>query len=272
MTRKAAWKGESDTDGIPVNVLSNGKTVYFPITIAQMALGIYDLWLERKDSIQMLRFLKLAEWLKTNQDSSGGWINPWNYTRPGALTNYSAMAQGEGISVLARAFIQTGDSSFTEAAGKAYSNMMRAVENGGCTYYTDGEIYLEEYPEKPRSTVLNGYIFALFGVYDYTMLTREEEVRRTLSVCLSTLESSLNLYDTGFWTYYDLHGTICSPFYHSLHISLLDSLFILTGRQSFKSFSSRWSGYEKNTFYRTRGLLAKMLQKFTSPAHVTIKS
>lgn len=271
LRKKAAWEGASDEQGVPVNILSNGDTVYFPITVSQMALGIYDLWIETQEPSHIAQFLKLAEWLKSNLDEGGGWINPWNYTRPTALTNYSAMAQGEGISVLARAYLKTGDSSLKHAADKAFQFMMTPVENGGCTYYTNGDIYLEEYPESPRSTVLNGFIFALFGVYDYMLLTGKEDVQGIFNACISTIEGVLERYDTGYWTYYDLCGTIASPFYHSLHISLLDSLYILTGSETFKSFSARWASYEKNLACKTRAVLAKMSQKLKNPAHVTIK-
>jgi len=271
LRKKAAWEGTSDEEGIPVNVLSNGDIVYFPITVAQMALGTYDLWLETKEHEYMSKFLKLGEWLKSNQDDTGGWVNPWNYTRPGTLSNYSAMAQGEGISVLLRAYPETGDASMKHAADKAFQFMMTPVENGGCTYYRNGDLYLEEYPENPRSTVLNGFIFALFGIYDYMLFTGKEDVQTIFHNCISTIEIGLEQYDTGYWTYYDLCGTIASPFYHSLHISLLDSLYVLTGSETFKSFSARWASYEKNLACKTRAIITKMSQKLKSPAQVTIK-
>lgn len=271
LTKKADWKGESDEDGIPVNVLSNGEKIYFPITVAQMALGNYDLWLEKREHDKKYMFLKLAQWLKANQNDIGAWNNHWNFTRPSALTNYSAMAQGEGISTFARAYQLNKDKTFVESAEKAFDHMITSVENNGCAYYLNEDIYLEEYPENTRSTVLNGYIFALFGIYDLVLLTRRDDVKEVLKVSLSTLEKNLPIYDAGFWTYYDLQKTMSSPFYHSLHISLLNALYLLTGREPFKFFSEKWSRYEKNPFYKTKALLTKMLQKLKNPAKVTVK-
>jgi hypothetical protein len=35
------------------------------------------------------------------------------------------------------------------------------------------------------------------------------------------------------WTYYDNKGRICSPFYHDLHIVLVDAMSRLTGAREF---------------------------------------
>ena len=271
LRKKADWKGKTDSTGIPIITLSNGNTVYFPIHVAQMALGNYDLWLERNDVEHKRTFLRLADWLNQNINENGGWKNPWEFLRPTSISNYSAMSQGEAISVLIRAYQITNDNSFMESSEKAFKFLILPVEEGGCTYYIDRQIYLEEYPEHPRSTVLNGYIFALFGVYDFVLVTGGEDVKRFFLDSVTTLEKSLHLYDTGFWTYYDQLGTISSPFYHSLHISLLDALYLITGRESFNSVSGKWSLYQKNPLYKLRAIAAKVIQKLNNPANVTVK-
>lgn len=235
-----------------------------------MALGNYDLWLDNNEPENKKRFLTLANWLKANQDEAGGWKNPWNYLRPSALSNYSAMAQGEGISTLVRAYMLTEDISFLNQAQKAYNVMMRPLESGGCSFVADDNIYLEEYPEVPRSTVLNGWIYALFGVYDFMLLTKSEKVGKVLNKSLTSLDKSLESYDTGYWTYYDLHGTLCSPFYHCLHVSLLDALYLLTGIESFNKFSNKWAQYEKGLLNKNRALFVKAIQKLKNPTNVSI--
>ena len=233
LTRKANWTGTNDINGIPLNVLSNGKTVYFPITIAQMALANYDLWLDNGDKNNKDLFLKLANWLKTNQDVNGGWINPWMYLRSSTVSNYSGLAQGEAISVMIRAYKLTGSESFLEACNKAYDLMLKPIDEGGCAVYSDNKIYIEEYPEIPRSTVLNGWIFASFGVYDLMLVTSKASIQKVYTSILRSVEQSLDLYDSGSWSYYDLNGTIEIQFYHSLHITLLDTLSMITNSEIF---------------------------------------
>lgn len=141
LTKKVDWKGETDEDGIPVDRLTNKKKVYFPITIAQMALGAYDLWLESGESEKKKKFLKLTTWLKQNQDEKGGWNNPWNYLKPSCVSNYSALAQGEAISVMARAYLLTDENSFLDCAQRAFHLLIKPVEEGGCSFYDDRSIY-----------------------------------------------------------------------------------------------------------------------------------
>jgi len=270
LTEKANWKGESDEKGIPINVLTNRKKVYFPITIAQMALGAYDLWLQSGESKNKSKFVELADWLKRNQDEEGGWNNPWNYLRPSCVSNYSAMAQGEAISVLVRAFVLTDQTPYLDSAKRAFHLLVKPVEEGGCSLYINDGVYLEEYPEMPRSTVLNGWIYAVFGLYDLMLLTKDKLAQNILAKTLKTLENSLISYDSGYWTYYDLYGNIASPSYHSVHIVLLDALYIITGIDNFRNFSNRWKNYEKNFLNRSKALAIKGWQKLRKPAKVMI--
>lgn len=270
LSKKADWEGKNDGNGIPVNLLSNGKTVYFPITIAQMALGSYDLWLQEGEPEKKNTFLKLALWLKENQDERGGWENPWSYLRDTCVSNYSSLAQGEAISVMVRAYMLTEDQSFVESCKRAYTLLTGPVEDGGCSYHSRDGIYFEEYPENPRSTVLNGWIFTIFGIYDLILATGDRDVEKVFENTTRTLQHSLQSYDTGYWSYYDRRGNISSPFYHNLHIALLDALYAITGIESFREYSARWNGYQNSSFNRIKAVSAKALQKLRNPAKVTI--
>ena len=269
-SEKAHWNGETDPDGIPLIVLSNNKRIYFPITIAQMALGHYELWLERNESYNKDYFLKLAAWLKDNQDESGGWENPWEYLRPSCISNYSAMAQGQALSVMIRAYMLIDDESLLDSSYRAFYHMTKAVEKGGCTYYTEKGMSLEEYPEVPRSSVLNGWIYATFGLYDLMLSGKDKEVKESFEHSVKTLALNLENYDMGYWSYYDLHSLIASPYYHKLHITLLDALYVITKNKVFKDFSEKWTKYENNTLSRTRALGMKALQRVRNPQLITI--
>src|SRR5258706_11441489 len=73
LTGKTDWKGKIDQNGFPVNTLTNGDPVYFPILLCQKALGHWDRWLLDADQEHRKQFLKIAEWLTSRQDSRGGW-------------------------------------------------------------------------------------------------------------------------------------------------------------------------------------------------------
>ncbi len=269
-TAKSDWQGKTDESAIPINILSNEVELYFPITITQYALGTYDRWLADKDDSLRSRFINIAEWLVSNQDRLGGYENPWAYLRPSTVSEYSSMAQGQAISVLVRAYLLTERDEFLESAHDAYNLMMKTVDEGGCALYIDDKIFLEEYPENPRSTVLNGWIYSVFGLYDLVLVTKDQEIKTLTDKSIWTIEQTLSEYDTGYWTLYDLHGTLASPFYHSLHITLLDALYFLTQRKTFADYKSKWQGYESNAFNRNKALLLKALQRLKNPAKVSI--
>ncbi len=270
LTGKTDWRGETDNAGIPVNVLTNGERVYFPISIAQMALGAYDRWLETGRAEMKEKFLALTEWLERNQDERGGWNNPWGFLRPSCVSGYSAMTQGEAISVLVRSYRLTANESLLDRARRAFALLVLPVADGGCSSKDGENLYLEEYPENPRSTVLNGWIFAVFGLHDLSLVTGDESVKRALAKTLATLEKSVAKYDSGYWSLYDLRGNLASPFYHRLHIALLDALFALTDIATFAEYSALWQGYQKKMLNRNRALLVKMSQKLKNPESVMI--
>jgi hypothetical protein len=56
----------------------------------------------------------------------------------------------------------------------------------------------------PPAHILNGFIFALFGLYDYYRVTQDEHALELFNAGIETLRSKLHLYDTGRVTRYDL--------------------------------------------------------------------
>lgn len=232
-----------------------------------MALGVHDVWLAGQNAKDRDRFLELAGWLEQNQDTSGGWPNPWTYVGEPSLSQYSAMAQGEAISVLVRAWKITGAQPFLDAARRAFDLLRTPVRDGGCAVIVAGGVFLEEYPEDPRNGVLNGWIFAAFGVYDLALATGAPEVQSILSATVATMAKSLDDYDMGYWSCYDVRGHVASPFYHELHSSLLDALYRLTDISTFNDVSLRWRYYGKNRINRGRALTRKIWQKIREPVH-----
>jgi len=267
MTRKADWPGRTDDNGVPIETGRDGQDARYPITISQMALGVHDVWLAAQKPEDRDRFLALAGWLEEFQDERGGWPNPWTYVGEPSLSKYSAMAQGEAISVLVRAWKMTGSETFLDVARRAFDLLRTPVQEGGCAVISVDSVFLEEYPEDPRNGVLNGWIFAAFGIYDLALATEAPEVQSVLSETLVTMEKSLDDYDMGYWSWYDVRGHVASPFYHELHSSLLDALYRLTGIATFNEVSLRWRGYGKNPLNRSRALTQKIWQKIREPVH-----
>ena len=63
----------------------------------------------------------------------------------------------------------------------------------------------EEYPTEPPSFVLNGAIFAAWGVRDVAVGLADAEARGLFAAVVETLAGAVDRWDTGYWSLYDLY-------------------------------------------------------------------
>lgn len=253
--REKVIKENIDIDKLPKTELPNGKKIDFSIAIFQYGLGAYDLYLETNQKDYYLRFMKSVIWAEKHQDSNGGWKTFIHE----ANNPYSSMAQGEGISLLLRAYQETKKNKYLNMATKAINFMQKNIDENGCAEYNLGDIYLKEFPEK--STVLNGWIFSLFGIYDYLLLVDDCNIKSFFDSSLQTLIKRLPDFDNGYWSKYDLSKKIASPFYHNLHIELLLVLYELTGEKALKKYSKKFAYYNNKKINKIFAFIRKAIQK-----------
>jgi len=267
LTNKVNSHNLFDQNGIPLNVTGNNKKIYFPITIMQYALGNYDMYLLTRNTHYFNKFVNLANWAIANCDNNGGWD-----VSEVLKNKYSAMAQGEGLSVLSRAYVETKNEQYLNIAVKGINLMIKPIKEGGTARYMSEKIYFEESAGDKTSLILNGWIFAIFGLFDFMKLPLENKnkYKNILSITLRTLEDSLEKYDCGFWSYYDQCGHLTSPFYHKLHIAQLDVLYDLFDIKKFNIFRNKWKDYLINPFKRNRAVIIKVIQKMQDPGDVIL--
>lgn len=261
LTNKVTPNTMLDDDGVPYNLMSSGKKVYALVTISQYALGCYDLYLLNGDLQMRARFLKLAEYLRVRQEESGKWDA--RASMGSYKDNSSCMAQGQGCSIMLRAYLESHDEAFLVCAGKAIRFMMSDAKNGGTRLLDNGRLTYEKYPIEngKASTVLNGWAFALFGLFDYYLVTTSDEIRQEFDASCKTLADIISEYDCGFWSRYDLIGTIASPAYHDLHIALLTALGDLSGQQRLTEYAEKFRKYQKNPLFVASAVAWKAVQK-----------
>ena len=242
---------------VPMVTLDSGETVEFPTAIFQYGLGAYDLFLETKEEKYREICIIMAEWAMKNQSKDGGWSN-FYFIYPNSP--YSCMSQGEGSSLLLRAYNFTKDASFLTAAKKAIDFMLRDISDGGTAINISEGTALCEYTNK--KIVLNGWAFGLFGLFDYMLFSKDIYYEQKFFDLISTLKKSLYKFDVGYWSYYNIDGSImASRFYHKLHIALLSVLGVLSKDSFFISVSEKWKQYDANIFYRSKSFFIKAKQK-----------
>ncbi|GEM90763.1 hypothetical protein ODE01S_21970 [Oceanithermus desulfurans NBRC 100063] len=272
LTAKTEWPGPVDNKGIPVNVAEDGKRVYFITTIVQKALGHWDMWLITKRPGEREHFLKLCDWLVENQDRQGGW-SLWPQLGLDFPSPYSAMSQGEAVSALVRAWSIAQERVYLGAASRALSVMLRTIREGGTLRTVQEGSILEEVPAQTPNGILNGWIFALFGLYDYLLVQDDSQVRSAMEETLGTLIAYLPRYSTGYWSYYDLTGILASPFYHKLHIAQLQALELAFPMQERILFQIRegWTRQLQSPVCKARAIGAKAYQKLKNPPEVVLR-
>ena len=267
--QKADYGGIYDSSGIPMlDYLGAIGPQYNPIAIAQYGLGNFNLYLKSGEPRRRERFLKAADWLGAHLEKNPGGFWVWNhhfdfeYRTPLRAPWYSGLAQGQGISLLLRAHAETGNAAYLDAAIRGFECMTVGVDQGG-VMFTDSQGYrwIEEYIVSPPTHILNGFMWASWGVYDLAVASSDERAGKLWSDSLATLKANLHRYDTGYWSLYEQSGTrmkmMASPFYHRLHIVQLRVMAKLSGDALFAEFADRWERYQQSRVKRSRALVYK---------------
>lgn len=165
------------------------------------------------------------------------------------------MGQGHALSVLSRAYHHSGgEAKYLRAALDGLKPFRVPSSKGGVlATFLNRYHWYEEYPTKPASFVLNGFIYSLLGLYDLTAIApagRAQEAEFLFNEGMTSLKAMLTLFDMGSVTSYDLrHFTLgIAPNlarwdYHATHINQLLLLGTIEDEPLFKVTAERWKGY-----------------------------
>jgi heparosan-N-sulfate-glucuronate 5-epimerase len=114
------------------------------------------------------------------------------------------MAQGQGISLLVRAYLETGRQEYLETAICAARALHHSITEGGVTWKLDPQTYFyEEIPTNPPTSILNGHFFALWGLFDLET-AGVSEFHGLWEAGVNGLKMLLPRFDVVFRSSYDL--------------------------------------------------------------------
>jgi heparosan-N-sulfate-glucuronate 5-epimerase len=237
-------KAEHTEDDLPRD--GHGDPDWWVIPIAQAALGFWELRMEGRSVDR--QFMRLVEWLMTHVEPSPVGGKVWRVEKPSVKYGLpsgwsSAMAQGEVASVLLRAHALTGDDVYLETAKAAFPPMTVPVARGGLQNDLDGALVLEEYPTQRPTAVLNGWLFALYGVHELATAAEMPEARELFERSAADLVRLLPRYDNGWWSLYSLQAgepDLSKPFYQRLHPVLLEALALIHPDPELDRYAQRW--------------------------------
>jgi hypothetical protein len=270
---KAQYRGPFDGDGVPLlDYHGDIGRQYNPIAVAQYGLARLNAWTASGAADDCKGWMAAADWLATkmrpNRHGIHVWMHDfdWPYRQRLQAPWYSGLAQGSGLSLLVRAARATRHEKYATAAHLAFEPFRLDVSRGG-VLATDakGDIWIEEYIVDPPSHILNGFIWALWGVLDYAEWSGRAAAHQLWTRAVGTLTRRLSEFDTGWWSLYEVrhdgNEMLASRYYHALHITQLRVMHRLTRIASFGRFADRFQAYIDRPSSRARAFARKVMFK-----------
>lgn len=241
-----------DSQDVPqVQDKLSGTFYYHPVNIANYGAAEYGYYLNTKDERYRENCLQAAKGLLRLQDERGGWPYPIDYQLFRADETlksgwYSAMAQGQAVSLFVRANALKPDPAYQTAAHRALALLDIPVSEGGLLAKFGDYNFYEEYPTSLPSCTLNGFLYCLFGLYDGSRVFHDEQADRLFQCGIQTVQAVLPLYD-GLLSSYDLTHVTYPPQarspdrkYHILHVKLLQALDSVQHEDIFSFYIDKW--------------------------------
>lgn len=231
---------------------------YQPVDIAFYGLACWNSFYKSGDSSWMGKFLTQADYFVSERFDVGSCsvlryhFKAWNFRVPWI----SAMAQGLALSLLSRVYAETGNQIYLNTAYEIFKSFGVDLEPGGVRdVLPDGSVWYPEYPEfsDGRKYVLNGFVFALLGLHDFYLLTKEKQAKIWFNQGIEALKANIERFDAGTGSFYDLnHFFIYSQNqYHKLHTRQMRQLYEITGETIFSKWRWIFDNYTSNTFEYT---------------------
>lgn len=195
------------------------------------------------------------QWTAETMPSFGITSTPW----------ISALTQGMAVSVLLRAYQYTGQTKYLTAAADAYHWIAANVSQGGTMTSTIGT-WLEEYPNQTIGAesghVLNGDVWALFGVWDYYRVTGDAGAYALAEANIQSIKSNINWYDLGYWNVYshlNQTDTVNGLYMHFI-FEQMRVLGYMTGDSFFSQLAAKWQADQQNDALFVHNLATAYLQ------------
>jgi heparosan-N-sulfate-glucuronate 5-epimerase len=234
-----------------------------PAGLAQLGLGWWERMLSGETSAAD-EFLAVCDGLERRavaERDALWWPSkvPLNKFIP--LSVFSSLPQAQVVSVFIRAFLLTGDARWKSLAVRALPTLLSA-RTSELVRETEYGPVLEEGPSEPPSHILNGWIYALWGLWEASVAFGHEGAADMFEASIGCLRKMLSSYDVGWWTRYSLYPhllpDLAKPFYHRLHVHQVEILYRLFGQSEFGEAAHRWSAYD-TPLRRTRAIGQKAL-------------
>lgn len=247
---------EVDESGVAVWRDGRGERQHHPVHSAQHALAALSAFKSTGDRRYVDRAIANARHLIdiSERDEDGRMWLPYGFahryfdvTMP--VPWWSAMAQGQALSLFTRlAEVQPRETSWAETAASLFSTFSVWRRLGGpwtVLIDEDGLLWFEEYvADVEPLKVVNGHIFATFGIYDYALYSGDPHATALFDGAATTALAVIDRVRVpGDVSYYCGRKGYCerpewqNVCYHGVHIRQFAILAEITGDERFRDVS-----------------------------------
>ena len=227
----------------------NGKP-YNPVTSSRIILDLLDSYNEKRNPAYLDKAETYAQSLiKSSVEDRGALFFPYNFTYKihfdqEEMPNpwYSGMAQGRALSIFSRLYKETGKKEYLEAAQKTFHSLELVRKKDSKIWVAligkDSYYWIEEYPTEEVDYTLNGFLYAVFGLYDYYLIDKNPQSQNLLNAALTTAKAYIPKYrNENKASWYRLRFKNRNPTYHRTHIVQMRYLYAMTGDEFFKNMA-----------------------------------
>lgn len=163
----------------------------------------------------------------------GGGLPPWA----------SGMAQATAMQALARGALFFGEPRYMFVARKALPLFLKPPP-AGVRLKVKGGYHYVLYSFAPGLRVLNAFLQAVTGLYDYAKLSGDKRADRLFKRGDRRARREVPKYDTGRWSYYALpNKNLSSLEYHALVTGFLENLCERTKARVYCRMAKRFNRY-----------------------------
>jgi hypothetical protein len=248
-----------------------------PVSILQFGLGA--LQLRDPDFVPLVA--DVVAWVERTMDGRGllAYRFPMPHTFPLDAPWYSALAQGEAVSLLLRAATVLERPELVAPAERAAGSLLDP--GAGLVATTPEGPVLQEYPTDPPSHVLNGWLIALWGLHDLGCAPdadpdTAQRARDAFAAGAAAVAARIDRYRTPVgWSLYDLYPhplpNVASPFYHRLHVTQLRRQDELAPDARLREVAEEWGSAAAAPVPRSLAVARKLAFRAVRPRRRRIR-
>jgi hypothetical protein len=238
---------------VPLELTPSGDLAHHYTTISSYSFGLWELYLLYGKDEHRNQLLKNADYILSSGREFQETLLYLDY-EDSSETNGTpcAMNQGEVISTLCRAYILTEKEAYLNTALVAAKAFLVEDSVGGIMKRINGNSWFLE----GGKTILNGHIYAAYGMHELFLVTSDEWVKKAFDSGYNALINKISEFDNGYWSWYwiDEPKYIASAMYHNLHILQLRFMNEVQPNKQLLEIASRFQSYTQNPISRIKAL------------------